>query len=266
MKQVLAFYDYDANDAVREIRNDLVGNFSAQVQFGQSHVVDPNANEAKKMPRLTSEKEALLIVTPTLDMQNIKQLKVEIYQNNRLIRTATLDDPTQMPVSDQSGQRGRPDVWYSKRAWTTKLNWDEVKPGLRLKFIDANKVSGELAEDKIDFAAPGELVLNNIRVGMLADKPNSTGHYMLLEPEKAGTDYFQTIPAAEMTVAQYDDIQLTRAMVSSGVIYDSKSAGDGGVYAGDMREDVGKSTFSVGINLLTGVLPVHLWPTKVSHN
>ncbi len=245
----IGFYDYDANDAVREIRNDLVGNFSAQVQFGQSHVVDPNANESKKMPRLTSEKEALLIVMPTLDMQNIKQLKVEIYQNNRLIRTATLDDPTQMPVSDQSGQRGRPDVWYSKRAWTTKLNWDEVKPGLRLKFIDANKVSGELAEDKIDFAAPGELVLNNIRVGMLADKPNSTGHYMLLEPEKAGTDYFQTIPAAEMTVAQYDDIQLTRAMVSSGVIYDSKSAGDGGVYAGDMREDVGKSTFSVGINL-----------------
>jgi len=245
----LGFYDYNSDGEMREIRNDLSGNFTAMLQFAQSHVVDPNGNEAKKMPRLTSEKEALLIVTPTLDMQNTKQLKVEIYQNNRLVRTATLDDPAQIPASDQSGQRGRPDVVYSKRAWTTKLNWDEVKPGLKLKIINANNASGELSEENIDFASPGELVLNNIRVGMLVDKPNSTNHYMLLQPEKAGTDYFQTIPAAEMTVAQYDDVRLTHAMVSSGVIYDNKSAVNGGVYGGDMREDVGKSTFSVGINL-----------------
>ena len=139
----IGFYDYDANDEIRVIRNDLEGSLNAQVQFGQSHVVDPNGNEAKKMPRLTTEKDALLIVTPTLDMQNVGQLKVEIYQNNRLVRTVNLDDPSQMPLSDQSGQKGRPDVVYSKRAWTTKLNWDEVKPGLKLKIVDAQKRSGE---------------------------------------------------------------------------------------------------------------------------
>lgn len=245
----IGFYDYDANDEIRVIRNDLEGSLNAQVQFGQSHVVDPNGNEAKKMPRLTTEKDALLIVTPTLDMQNVGQLKVEIYQNNRLVRTVNLDDPSQMPLSDQSGQKGRPDVVYSKRAWTTKLNWDEVKPGLKLKIVDAQKRSGELVEEKIDFASPGELVLNNIRIGMLSEPPVSNGHYMLLEPEKAGTDYFQTIPAAAMTVAKYDDIQLDKVIVASGVIYNEASAGDGGVYAGDMRENVGKSTFSVGINL-----------------
>lgn len=52
-----------------------------------------------------------------------------------------------------------------------------------------------------------------------------------------------------MTVAKYDDIQLDKVIVASGVIYNEASAGDGGVYAGDMRENVGKSTFSVGINL-----------------
>ncbi len=38
-------------------------------------------------------------------------------------------------------------------------------------------------------------------------------------------------------------------MVASGVIYDSVSATNGGVYDGDMRENTAKSTFSVGINL-----------------
>lgn len=64
----LGYFDYDANSRTRVIRNDLTGNFEAMLQFGQSHVVDPNGNESKKMPRLTMEKEALLLVTPTDSM------------------------------------------------------------------------------------------------------------------------------------------------------------------------------------------------------
>src|SRR5690606_1008834 len=54
-----------------------------------------------------------------------------------------------------------------------------------------------------------------------------------------------------MTVAKYDDISLDKVMIASGVIYDKNtgSAGSGDVYSGDMRENVRKSTFSVGINL-----------------
>ena len=84
---------------------------------------------------------------------------------------------------------------------------------------------------------------------MLTAPPVSNGHYMLNDPVRAGSDYFQTIPAAEMTVAKYDDIQLDRVMIADGTIYDTASASQGGVYEGDMRENVGKSTFSVGINL-----------------
>ncbi|WP_353140630.1 M66 family metalloprotease [Acinetobacter pragensis] len=245
----LGFYDYDAVEDVRKIREDLEGDFHAMIQFGQQHVVDPNGNEANKMPRLTSEKEALLLVTPMETMGTVSGLSAEIYLDNKLIRTIALNDPSLIPASDQSGQKGRPNVYYSKKAWSGHLNWDEVKPGLKIRLMDSQRRSGELAEEKIDFAPPGELVLNNIRIGMLSEPPVSTGHYMLLEPEKAGTDYFQTIPAAEMVVAKYDDIQLDKVMVASGVIYDDVSATDGGVYSGDMRENVGKSTFSVGINL-----------------
>ncbi|HJF28199.1 MAG TPA: M66 family metalloprotease [Acinetobacter lwoffii] len=247
----LGFYDYDAESKTRTIRHDLKGEFQAMVQFGQQHVVDPNGNEAKQMPRLTSEKEALLLVTPVAEMQDITSLQVDIYQGNQLLRTVKLADPTRIPASDQKGRGTRPSLQYSKRAWSVRLNWNEVKPGLKLRFSDSKNRSGELAEEAIDFAAPGELVLNNIRIGMLTDAPVSGGHKMLLEPEKSGTDYFQTIPAAHMTVAKYDDISLDKVMIASGVIYDKNtgSAGSGDVYSGDMRENVGKSTFSVGINL-----------------
>lgn len=247
---VLGFYDYDKLGLARTLRNDLNGSFSAMIQFAQSHVVNPKNNEKDYMPRLTSEKEALLLVTPLIEMGNIQSLKAEIYQGNQLLRTVDLDEPSRLAASDQSNNDGRPQVNYSKRAWSTALNWNEVKAGLHIRIIDPlTNRSGDLAEIDIDFAAPGELVVQNIRLGLLTDPPQSNGHYMLLEPAKAGTDYFQTIPAARMIVTKYDDLKLDKVMVASGVIYDAASVTIGDVYSGDMRENTAKSTFGVGINL-----------------
>lgn len=249
IESTLGYFDYDANSKTRVIRNDLTGSFEAMLQFGQSHVVDPNGNESKKMPRLTMEKEALLLVTPSQAMGTIEMLRADIYMNNQWLRTIELADPTHIPQSDQTNTYDRLRVQYSKRAWSARLNWDEIRPGLRIQIKDSLGRQGQIAEDKTDFASPGELVLNNIRIGMLTAPPVSNGHYMLNDPVRAGSDYFQTIPAAEMTVAKYDDIQLDRVMIADGTIYDTASASQGGVYEGDMRENVGKSTFSVGINL-----------------
>lgn len=249
---LLGFFDYNGAGQTREIRSDLLGSLQAMIQFGQNHTVDPQSNEAKNMPRLTAEKEALLLVTPTLEIGAVEQLVAEIYQDGLLLRKVNLDDPTHLPLSDQTNSDDRPRVAYSKRAWSTRLNWNEVQAGLKIRIVDEQNRSGELLEDKIDFAAPGELVLTNIRLGLLSPVTvNNNGHYMLLQPEKAGADYFQTIPAAKMTVAKYDDVVLDRVMVANGTIYDvaSGSSSNGGAYEGDMRENTGKSTFGVGINL-----------------
>ena len=247
---LLGFFDHAGRaGAIRDIRPDLVGTFQAMIQFGQNHTVDPQGNEAKNMPRLTAEKEALLLVTPTTEMGIVTELVAEIYKDGDLLRSVNLAEPTQIPATDQTNTDKRPRVSYSNRAWSTKLRWDEVQGGLKIRIVDEKKRSGELLEDKIDFAAPGELVLTNIRLGMLTAPPQSWGHYMLRDPERAGSDYFQTIPAAKMTVASYDDMKLDRVMVGNGTIYDSVSNSKGGVYDGDMRENTAKSTFGVGINL-----------------
>lgn len=244
----LGFYDQDATGNTRVVRNDLTGNFAAMIQFAQNHTVDPQGNAAKQMPRLTSEKDALLLVTPTPEMGEIESLNAEIYLNSRLIRRIALQDPTQIPASDQTNT-DRPAVQYSKRAWSAALKWDEVKPGLNIRIVDAkSRKNGRLAADLIDFAAPGELLVQSIRLGMLTNPPN--GNYLFLnQPEQAGSDYLQTIPAAKITVSRYDDMILNRVMVGSGKIYDAISDTSGDVYGGDMRGDTAKSTFSTGINL-----------------
>lgn len=245
----LGFYDQDLQGNERIIRNDLAGSFSAMIQFAQNHTVDPNGNEAKQMPRLTSEKDALLLVTPTAAMGDIQQLNAEIYLNSRLIRRITLQEPSQIPLSDQSNNDNRARVEYSKKAWTAALNWDEVKPGLNIRIVDPNsRMNGRLAATAIDFAGPGELVVQSIRLGMLTDPPNGQ-YYFLNQPAQAGTDYLQTIPAAQITVSKYDDMVLNKVMVANGKIYDTFSETDGDVYSGDMRENTAKSTFSTGINL-----------------
>ena len=247
---ILGFFDFDKLGDTRQIRNDLNGSFAAMIQFAQDHVVNPNNNEKQYLPRLTTEKDALLLVTPSIEMASVEQLNAEIYLNNALIRTIRLKEPSRISSSDQSNSDSRPRVQFSNRAWTAALNWNEVRPGLAIRVVDpATNKAGDLSAQDIDFAAPGEIVLQNIRLGLLTNPPESTGHYMLLEPERAGTDYFQTIPAARMIVSKYDDLKLDQVMVASGVIYNSVSATTGDVYSGDMRENTAKSTFGVGINL-----------------
>ncbi len=74
-------------------------------------------------------------------MDNIDTLQLEVYQNERLLRrVALLDLEIQIPASDQSNQDGRAEVLYSKRAWSAKLNWDEVRPGLKLRLVDSKNL------------------------------------------------------------------------------------------------------------------------------
>ena len=252
------FYDVDASGKTRAVRNDLAGNLPAMVQFAQSHTVDPKGNEAKNMPRLTSERAALLLVTPDPSLGTIDSMRVVVSVNGQTKGTLALLHPNQMYRSDNTGDNTRQDYNYSRRAFSVHLPWDWVVPGLSLSVSDDKGRSGSLAAADIEFGAPGELVVQSIRIGMLTT-PNgqSNDHWFLAQPEQAAADYFQTIPAAQLTVGYYEPLQLDRVMVASGVIYDvnspdpalHQSATNGDVYSGDMRENVGKSTVSVGTNL-----------------
>ncbi len=245
----LGFYDVTAEGKPRPVRNDLTGDFAAMLQFVQDHSVDPQGNEAKNMPRLTSEREALLLVTPLPSQTAPKQLRVQVSVDGALKGEVVLATPDQLPWADRTGADSRPDVVYSRRAWSGVLPWDWVKPGLSLQVLDDQGRRGERSAEAIDFAAPSELVVQSLRLGMLTNPPTSSNYWFLTRPAQAATEYFQTAPLAKLVATYYEDVKLDRVMVSSGVIYDTASAGEGDIYSGDMRENTAKSTYSTGINL-----------------
>lgn len=244
------FYDHDKSGQLRAVRDDLGGSLPGMVQFAQSHTIDPSGNAAKSMPTLATEREALLLVTPSPALQNVSGLQVSVSVKGLSMGTLKMRHPNEIFRSDYNDPKGRPDYVYSRRAWSTVLPLEWVKPGLELRVSDAQGRSGVLAASAIDFAAPAELVVHSIQLGMLTDPPlNANDHWLLSQPAQGATDYFQTIPAAKLTVAAYEPVKLTKVMVANGAIYDTASASEGGVYSGDMRENTAKATYSTGINL-----------------
>lgn len=214
----VAFYDIDGEGQPRPVRHDLTGSLPAMVQFVQSHSIDPAGNAAKNMPTLASEREALLLITPEPSLGKLQTLTLNASLNGQPLPALTLRSPNELFRSDYSNTNGRPDLAYSRRAWSVVLPWDWVKPGLSLSLTDDQGRNGQLAAEGIDFAAPAELVLHTIRAGFLVPAPKSGNHWLSLQPAKAATDYFQTIPVARITAAQYEDVIFPRVMVATGAI------------------------------------------------
>ena len=242
----LGFFDTTSTGAARPLRDDLSGALSGQVQFAQSHTIDASGNRASAMPTLVTQRAALLLFSPE---KAARSVSVEVRQDGVVVSTIALDDPTQIPRSDMVITGNREDVVYTRKAWTTQLPWDVMRKGLSLTFTTDTGETGVLAADEIEFAAPTELIISSVELGMLTAAPTSAGHYLLNDPARAGSDYFQTLPVAKMIVADYESVSLEKVIVASGTIYTSSSATTGDTYSGDMRENVGKAQVSTGINL-----------------
>lgn len=263
----LDFYAKDFDGNPREPRNDLSGagleaGLEGEVQFVQSHSVAPANNfeenkadqtKSKYMPRLTALRDTLLLFIPKNGIEPIT-MHAEVSVNGEPLMTLPMAHPNDMPKSDVIGPQP---IQYSKQAWSVRLPWDTVKNGLSLQFIadkDApTKVSGYLPTADIDIGEASRIVFQSIRLGMLTEPGQSNGHYTLRDPVMSATDYFQTLPVSKLVMGSYADAVLNRVIIRSGTIYDKDIDGssqvEGDVYSGDMRENVGKSQVSVGINM-----------------
>lgn len=252
--------DYDGNE--RTLRNDLEGTLRAEVQFLQSHSSAPDErdtiNEADQtqsryMPAITAQREALLLVLPE-DHDAIETLDVRIVMDGEQVEQHRMQHPNTLPAADN------PTPWnvrYSAKAWWFVLPYDLLREGLSLEFIvnrnTDDEQQGTLHANRLNFSPASQLVMRTLRLGMLIEPRQYEGHFSLNDPVLAATDYFQTLPVSKLIFSSYADVTLDRVMVQSGVIYDlahdEASASPGGIYGGDMRENVAKAQVSTGINL-----------------
>ena len=212
------------------LRNDLTGSLGGQVTLGQSstimhthahtythaHTNAPAQTRQQhlrpanntEMPRMVALRGALLMLSPTSPATSVG---VNVSGKTGFLGTLDLAPPARLPRSDYSAT-DREDVAYSTRAWSVDLPWNWVRPGLVLDFFTGD-AEGRL--DTFDFAAPQEMVIHSIRLGMLCDAPrNDHDHYMLTEPEASGANYFNMVPLARLTMAIYEEVKFDRSFRS----------------------------------------------------
>jgi hypothetical protein len=251
------FYAVDSANKPRALINHLKGVFAAHVQFVQSHSIQASENvkrdtgnelNSRYMPDLVPERSALMLVMPEQDITSLTAV-ISIKGEEKL--RLSMKHPNSLLRSDYNAKDGRDDLIYSTKAWSAEIPWQFMRPGIAIAFVaNERKASEQKGELTIfEFAAPTELVLRSIRLGMLTEPPVSNGHHMLINTAKAGTDYFQTIPVAKLTLVNYQPMKLDKVIIANGTIYDKVSQSEGSVYSGDMRENVAKAQVSTGINL-----------------
>ncbi|CAM3714106.1 M66 family metalloprotease [Parendozoicomonas haliclonae] len=231
------------NDSRKE-KNHLAGELQANVRFAQTHTsVMPNGNEEKNRPNLVMERDALLLVTPTIE--DVHHLELEILQEGVVVERVNMIPPSAQFDTDQP-DNGREKVIFSHYAWSAPISWQWMTPGMSLRFVDSKGREGLLAENEIVFGGAPELVIQNIDIGMLTERRNS--YQMINDMPTLAADYFQKIPVSKLVIADYTPFQLDKVTLPNGKVYTEKSDDIGGVYEGDMRENIGKALVSTGIN------------------
>lgn len=223
--------------------DNVTGALKGKVWFAQNHSVLSKDNSAHELPTLVTNRRALLLFVP---VGQGALSSVKVYRSGQPSEEITLAQPNQLPASDQHLEDTRAPLQYSTRAWSATLPTTWMGPGVELNFKDNNGNVGVLSANKIDFEAPAELVLLNIRIGMLTEP--TPYHWFEQEPAIAGLDYFQKIPVSKLTIAHYLPVHLKSVRMPNGKLYTTASEDEGGVYNGDMRENIGKALISVGIN------------------
>ncbi|MCC3704522.1 M66 family metalloprotease [Rouxiella badensis] len=227
------------------LKNNVEGALSGSVKFAQTHTIDASGNSEQEMPRLTSTRDTLVMFIP--QQQNMKRITLRAYdKSGALLGSLVMNDPDRLAKSDRPADSKKPDVVYSDEAWSQRLPADWVQPGLSLEFSADNGRESRLK--KIDIGGETQVVLQNIRIGMLTAPGPLKDNALEKESEKMARDYFQKIPVSQLIVGNYSPLHLKEVVLSTGKKYTSQSEDIGSGYDGDMRENIAKGVISMGIN------------------
>ena len=259
----LTFFDINELKQIRSIPNNLTeGDLLGRVQFAQTHTIDPKNNAARNEPSLIPYRNALLLFTPQVELASLKATVTATYNNISNTKTYTMNSPINMPYSDRNNINKK-DVTYSKRSYSVMLPYNMVTPDMKIEFEGVTKdgalLTGALynpesitEKQNIEFATPQEGVFLFLKLGMLTGVPTDPVYQfdMIDDAAHAMAEYFQTVPFARLVNGKYEDVVLKEVILRDGKIYTGQSDYQNpDAYSGDMREDVAKAQFSVGIDL-----------------
>ncbi|MEQ5318466.1 M66 family metalloprotease [Providencia vermicola] len=148
-----------------------------------------------------------------------------------------------LPITEQASPEPVANLSYTKNTWSASISQEHIKPGIQFIF-NTSDTKGVLSN--IPIGAPNKILINTIDIGMLTPPRNEFDFQSHPELHR---QYFQTIPAEKLIVAQYEPVHLTEVVMPNGDVFTEKATGNGGGHSGTMRHQIGKDLISDGINL-----------------
>ncbi len=253
-----------------DIRPNLDGELKGEIAFIQNTLVGPKRGNTKR-PLLVTDRAAYLLFFPAKQssQQNEASGKFEVVlrQQGQQDLRLPLRAPWMEPRNDSGNTDGRPPVVYSKRAWTAVVPWEYMHFGLELLVQDSTGRTGRLTAKDFEFGPPIELVTQHVELGMLL-LPSDVQVNKWCNPNEnispaLALDYFQMVPVAKFTAAQYLPIHFPKVVLPNGNVYTERSTFEGaGVYKGDMRQNIAKGMVSTGINYANIGIPSSIGGTE----
>ena len=232
------------------LQNDLTGTLKGKVKFAQTHTIDPYENSQKEQPRLVSLRDTLVMFIPAEKVSNISVKAVNA--SGQVLGTLPLKPPSELPKADDPEKNILgPKVMFSDNAWSVRLSPGWIQPGLQLTFIDEDPATNQTRNGvlyKPEIGAPNQVMLNNIRIGVLTPPGPITANKFENDTAAMANDYFQKIPVSQLIVGNYSPVYLNRVVLPDGKTYTTNSTDKGDVYNGDLRELIIKGLISIGID------------------
>ena len=248
----------------RILTPNLQGDVQGEIAFMQNTLVGPTRGEIAR-PLLVTDREALILFFPVEVPDDAYMLTLR--QSDGSSHVSQMLPPWNGPRNDSGNADGRPNVIYSKRAWYGKIPWKWMHSGLEIEVTDSRGKKGTLAAQQFTFGPPIELVTQHVEIGMLLPpseiQPNLWSNPTDYQAPELALDYFQMVPIAKFTAAQYLPIYFPKIVLPNGNVYTDRSTFEGaGVYKGDMRQEIAKGMVSTGINYANIGVPSSIGGTE----
>jgi len=143
-----------------------------------------------------------------------------------------------------SGDLDHNEYIFGHNFFTAVLDRSWVAPGMNIEFHSARGAKRGALD--ADVGGVTEVMITTLDAGFLTEPRNE---FTFRDDPVTNTEYFETSMASRLVVVQYESMQFTEIMLPTGKFYDTVSDDEGGVYAGDMRQHIGKILLSHGIDL-----------------
>ena len=248
----------------RTLAPNLQGDVKGEIAFIQNTLVGPTRGDEQR-PLLVTDRGGLVVFFPSGPPDNAYTLTLR--QSDGTNKVSQMLAPWDGPKNDSGNADGRPDVVYSKRAWYGTIPWEWMHSGLEIEIADSSGRNGKLAANDFTFGPPIELVTQHVEIGMLLPpaeiQPNLWSNPNDYRAPELALDYFQMVPIAKFTAAQYLPIHFPKIVLPNGNVYTDRSTFEGaGVYKGDMRQEIAKGMVSTGINYANIGIPSSIGGTE----